>query len=574
MPEHVIGPRAAPLGYATTPNGIIVPADLMLKSLNSEMALYKAQRRAQRQAAVGAFFSDWTRLTGFNQAGAMEKPSDEVNFQFLRDTYSHSAIDQIIINTRIHQIRQVSQRCRDPQKHAGFRIVHKDHDSPDFVETPELRQMCEFIEDIILHPTEHIHPNGVKDVFTISTREELTIDRKVAVVQRDHRGRPIRYHLVDGATILGILRVLYPWLVNNAREYGIRFNPKDPDSVQDALNQAGEEISSITGIPKEQLAYVQEIDSKIMAGWTADQLAIDITQPSTWTNRLPYGQGSILQQSIDLTASWVNAWQYNQNLFRTNYPERLVAIKGEWDPNAMEAMKRKVFSEAGPASWERLLLMNGDDDFEVTTYNLRDTPKDMLYGELLRIIVILKTAAYRMDPSTIGFSHDAGSGTSLFGSGDREEQLAMAQEEGFHGLLQNLANWFTHFIVQPWHEDLIMIFDGLKQEQEQERVELSTKAVASYLPLNDALAKENKDPLPPLNGVDVGRYPLPLALAALGAKNEPPEGPQSDSKGAGGTNAAKSPKNVPRGRTRAQGDDNEPTKKSLAKSLLIEVVHS
>ncbi len=561
-----IGANPAPTGYVPSKSGILVPADTMLKSLRAESELNKARNKAMREAAKGAFFSDWTRLTGFNQAGAMEKPEDEVNFSFLRDTYEHSAIDQVIINTRIQQIRQVSQRCRDPKKHAGFRIVHKDHDADNFVETDEIKQLCEHISDIIAHPWHQVHPNGVKDVFTISVREEMVVDRKAMVIQRDRMRRPIRYHMVDGATVLPVLRVLFPWLMENAQKFGITFDPHDPDSLKQALNQAGEEISNITGIPQHALAYVQEVDSKIMAGWTEDQISLDITQPSVWVNKLPYGQGSLLQQSIELTAAWVNGWQYNQSLFRTNYPERLVAIKGDYDPNALEAMKRKIFSEAGPASWERLLIMPGDEDFEVNTYNLRDTPKDMLYGELLRIIINLKTAVYRMDPSTIGFSHDSGSGNSLFGTGDREQQLAMAEEEGFHGLLQNLANWFTEAIVKPWHPDLIMIFDGLKREAEQERIELSTKATSAYWTIDEARAIENKPPLPD----GLGKLPLPLQQLKMQAQNAPqgPFGGFGDDDKADGQKQPQKPPQKP------TEDEKQHIKKSRSKSLVIEVVES
>lgn len=564
-----IGVDPTPTGYVPSKAGILVPADMMVKSLRAEQEINKARNKALREVARGAFFSDWTRLTGFNQAGAMEKPSDEVNFSFLRDTYEHSAIDQIIINTRIQQIRQVSQRCRDPKKHAGFRVVHKNHDQDDFVETDELRKLCEHIEDIIGNPWDHVHPNGVKDVFTISVREELTIDRKVAIVVRDRMKRPVKYWLIDGATVLPVIRVLYPWLMQNAQELGIQFDPTNPDSLKEALNRAGEEISNITGIAMDKLAYVQEVDSKIMAGWTKEQLAIDITQPSVWVNKLPFGQGSLLQQSIELTAAWVNGWQYNQSLFRTNYPERLVAIKGDYDPNALEAMKRKIFSEAGPASWERLLLMPGDEDFEVQTFNLRDTPKDMLYGELLRIIINLKTAVYRMDPSTIGFSHDAGGGASLFSTGDREQQLSMAQEEGFHGLLQNLANWFTETIVKPWHEDLIMIFDGLKQEQEQERIELSSKAVEAYWTIDEARAIENKPPLP--NGM--GKLPLPLQQLKMQSDKQAQMNPMGASP-QGNTKANPQGENLPKPPNEKPKvvENLKQVNKSMRKSLLIEVV--
>ncbi len=528
--------------------------------------------RAAEIAQPGAFFSDWNRLTGFNASGGMEKPADEPGFGFLRDSYARSAIDQIIINTRIWQVRQVGKRCLDPQRHAGWRIVHKDHDKPDFVETPAIQALCEKVSDVVAHPNPWVHPGGLVDVLSIMVREQLTIDRKALIISRDRLRRPVaRYwHLVDAATVLPRLQVLYPWiakhLTNPPPEAGY-----DEETVQSAIDAAITDVYDASGVDLTDAAYVQEIDSHITAAWLAQQVSLHISQPSVVVNKIPYGQGSLLQQSLDLTAGWVNFWQYNQAHFRTNYPEKALILHGEYDPNGLEAYKRKMFGEAGPASWERLLLLPGDEDSKAEAVDLGAAPKDLLYDKMADMIIRLKTAVYRMDASTIGWDSRSSESGIVFNPPNKEMQLAMAQEEGFHGLLQDLSTWVTDTLVKPWSEDLVFIFDGLQRQQERERVELSSQAVEHYLTIDEARAKENLPPLPD----DIGKLPMWAAQAKLQNVQAPTEAPGAPKPNAGRTTGAQGlpakvkDQGLPQDRPGTQ-DSAVPVRKSLTITLLDE----
>lgn len=873
----------APPGLA--PQTLWVPHTVIDEELQKAAARHKTQAKMARgrffadRAEPGAQFSDWNRLTGFNASGGMEKPADETGFGFLRDSYARSAIDQIIINTRIWQIRQVGRRCLDPQRHAGWRIVHKLHDSPKFRETPEIQARCDAVAKVVGLPNPGVHPGGLVDVLAISVREQLTIDRRVMIISRDRLRRPVAggWHLQDGAcysadtevltrrgwrrfddvtpedefmtrkigtgnaewqkafyfhdqdwtgrevmhfrsrtvdllvtpnhrmltqwkatkewaappeairtaedlerlkalravaipawsrwrgvmpttgdgitvagervaladwcafmgmwlaegsvggcltggtphsysvtisqegsspfyaeieallerlpfgfrrnghswrvghralwdelrplgskytkyvpqwmkdlppeylailwewtgkgdgtrgarrtgkrahiapqdvwrvttasprladdwqeilaklgrsgsisvhrpsqdvfirgrriakdhqvphyiinervtarfslptptrevynghvycvsvpnevlyvrrngipqwcgnTVLPRLEVLYPWIakrLTNPQEPGRAY---DATEIQSAIDGAISDVLDATGIDLEDAAYVQEIDSHITAAWLAHQVSVGISQPSVIINKGPYGQGSILQQSLDLTAGWVNFWQYNQSHFRTNYPEKALILHGEYDPNGLEAYKRKLFGEAGPASWERLLLLPGDEDSKAESVDLGSAPKDLMWDKLADMIIKLKCACYRLDPSTIGWDGGIKDSGIVFNPPNKEFQVAMAQEEGFHGLLQDLSTWITDSLVRPWDEDLLFIFDGLQRQQERERIELSSQAVEHYWTLDEARAKENLKPLPD----GLGAVPMWAAQAKLQASNRPAPG--------------------------------------------------
>lgn len=525
--------QAIPAGYGLWPGAsqLIVPREKIDEQLEQ---LRKARQlaRERRRAMYGQFFSDWNRLTGLSMSGAVDKPADEVSYSFLRDAYARSAIDQIIVNARLMQVRQVAQKCIDSQTQVGFRVVHEKHDDPDFQETDDIKRRCLECEEVILHPNPYIHPGGFRDFMVVATEEELIIDRKAMVIFRDRAGRPAGYHLVAGDTIKPRVAVLFPWLEKHFDEYkkdgankltfeDIRYNPYATVEAMDwAAKRASEDkIFNPAGVDLTQAAYVQEIDGKLVAGWTEKEMSVNITNPSIVINKLPYGGGSLFQRSLDVTAAWVNGWQYNQELFRTNYPESLLLLFGDYDPNGLEAFKREMYGEAGQASWQRLAIIPADPDFKAEVQKLRDTPRDMLFSELLRFIILLKTAAFRMNPTTINFSLDRGNGSYLF-EASQGDIISLAQEEGFHSILQNMADWLTRVLVKPRYPDLRIKWLGLQKEDEKQKVELIQKRATTWMTIDEARAAENLDPLPDGAG-KLPANPVVLQIAQMGAAVQP-----------------------------------------------------
>lgn len=519
---------------------LLVPKDtidVQIDEIRKARELVKERRRAM----YGQFFSDWNRLTGLSMSGAVEKPADEVSYSFLRDAYARSAIDQVIVGARLMQVRQVAQRCTDPQTQVGFRVVHEEHDSPEFQETDDIKRRCRECEEIILHPNPYIHPNGLKDFMVTATEEELIVDRKALIIFRDRARRPAGFHLVAGDTVMPRVSVLYPWLEKHLSDYRQDLQFDDlryvPSALKESLDWASQKATedrqfNPAGVDLTKAAYVQEIDGRVVAGWTDDEMSVNITNPSIVTNKLPYGGGSLFQRSLDITAAWVNAWQYNQELFRTNYPESLLTLFGDYDPNGLEAFKREMYGEAGPASWQRLAVIPADPEFRAEVTKLRDTPKDMLYSEMLRFIINLKSASFRMNPSTINFAVDKGGGSYLF-EGNQDEAIAQAQEEGFHSLLQNMADWLTRVLIKPRYNDLKMVWQGLKKEDETRKVELRQKKAATWMTIDEVRAEENLDPLPD----GAGKYPANAIVVGVAAQNKGLQSPgQNDSQKPGENN--------------------------------------
>lgn len=474
--------------------------------------------RAERQAR-GKFFSQMGRAERYNQAGAQEKPPDEPSYRYLRDAYWESQIDQIIVARRQQQIRSVCRRItHDSDTRVGWTVRHRDYDSPRFKETPDIRRRCEEVAQIIDHPAPEVHPGGFADFAVTAVEEELILDRKVAVVFPDRRGYPALYYAIAGDTVKPIVRVLYEWIEEHRGEQ----NQWGPDM----WDIAAEALSYQVGFDLTKAAWVQEIDGVITAAWSADQLSVRQEYPSVEINRLAYGRGSLFQRSLTLTDLWISLIDYNRGLFGIDYPENALFLYGDYSPAGLEAFVRQLTSQVGNRNWQRLAVIPADPEFKAQLQKLRDTPKDMLWPQLMRVLIALKAAIYSMHPSEINFSSDRQDRPTI-SERNQEAELAYAKEEGFDALLHHLSDWTNRFVVWPRYADLEMVWVNLHRETERDRIELATQRVQSYWTINEARKQEN---LPPLDA-EWADMPLPLALQAQkadaapalsGAGTEPP----------------------------------------------------
>lgn len=481
--------------------------------------------RAEKQAR-GKFFSQMGRAERYSQAGAQEKPPDEPSARYLRDAYYESQIDQIIAARRQQQFRSVCRYIRnDADTRVGWTIRHKDHTSPRFKETPDIRRRCEEVAELIDHPNPELHPNGYADFAVDQVEQELVLDRKAMVIFKDRRGFPALYQGIAGDTVKPIVRVLYAWIEEHLGEQANQWGP-------DMWDLAMESLSYEVGFDLTKAAWVQEIDGVITAAWAKDELSIRQEFPSTEINRVAYGRGSLFQRSLTLTDLWISLMDYNRGLFDIHYPENLLLLFGDYSPAGVEAFTRQLTSQIGNRNWQRLAVVPADPEFKAQVQKLRDAPKDMLWPELLRTIVILKCAIYSMHPSEINYGEDHG-GQPALSESNQEAEIAYAKEEGFDALLHHQSDWLNRTLVWPRYADLEMVWVNLHRETEEQRIALAVQRAQAYWTLDEARKQEN---LPPLAD-GKGKFPLPLALQAqqaaaptglrpgLETKQEPPAVP-------------------------------------------------
>lgn len=456
------------------------------QSFNTEIAV--------DQPMKGDLLSWAQAYAPWESIGGRRKPSDSVPFTFLRQVARQSLIDRVIIDKRITQMKHFARFVDYPgDKQPGFRVVHRRHGDPTFEETPDITDRCMEVQARLANVTPEIL-NGFRDFLTAAVEDYLVLDRVTAVVYRDMMGRPAQWHLIDATTVKPRLQVLLPWMYTN----NVDSEPLAAEIVSYDMQRNPRKIDLSNA------AYVQEVEGRFVAAWTSEQMSIFVDTPSTRVNTFGYGT-SPLEKSLDGTRAFVMAWNYNIEMFRTNYPEQIIALLGDYDPMGLEAFKRQVLGEVGEQRNWRLPIIPGGppDQFKLEAIKLRDSPKDMLFGEMLRFMIAMKCAAYSMHPSEVNFSADMGSQETIFAKGSTEKEVSRATEEGMHTMLDSFCDWMTRAFVVQNYDDLKVIMEGLDRPDEATIVQLADVASKSALLVDEVRARFYN--LPPLeNGM--GEY--------------------------------------------------------------------
>ncbi|KIL42059.1 hypothetical protein SD70_02420 [Gordoniibacillus kamchatkensis] len=443
-------------------NGLVVPEGVTMAK-----CLMDAQKE---RTASGKFFS----LATYNQ-GAVSygytKPADTMPFDMLRQAREKSLIDKIIINARITQMKHIAKRVIVPGKQVGFRVVHENYADPNFKPTPDVIRRCKEMEKIVSNVNMEVHTAGFVDFAANAIDQELTYDRKAMVIFRDRTGNPIMYHLVDGTTVRPMLLVLNQYMQDK------KIKSKD---------EAADRFYRDYQIDLTSAAYVQVIDGTPVASWTKDEMSVDISNPSVEINKWAYGAGSLLEQSIAATVTWLNAWAYNDGLFNQDSPESMLFLYGDVDPIGLGAFQRQILDQTGSGDYQKIPVIPADKEFKAELVKIRELPKDIQFPELMRMNIQLKTAAYRAHPSIVNFSVDkGGSGGLNIGNNSEEELVKQSHEEGFLSICHRQAEWLTRVIIRPRYDDLIMIYD-VDLEDEARRIELINKQSEVAMTFNEA----------------------------------------------------------------------------------------
>lgn len=451
---------------------------------------------ASQDAMQGQFFTPYYQYQPWNMAGLYNKPSDTVPFSMLRGVADKSVIDRLILDTRIMQVRAWARKVMNMEHGIGFRVVHERHDDPNFEVTEAIERRCREVEKRLLGLTPEVH-SDFRTFLGEMVEEELVIDRKVLVIWRDAKGRPVRYNAVDGATVKPRLEVLLPWMKANAN-----YNEDTAAAVISSQLWDQRHID----VDLTDAAYVQEVEGQIVAAWTADQMSVDYVNSRVRMNSMGYGFSNV-EKSLEATRAWVMAWQYNIELFKTNYPEAILFLMGDYDQDGLEAFKRQMYTEVGAGGNQRLPVIPGgpSDQFKGQVEKLRDTPQEMLFGEMLRMMVALKCGFFRMHPSEINFSGDMGSQSTIFGREDAEEEIAKAAEQGLHGLLDNLKDWLDRTIVRQCYDDLELMWVGRDRQDESTEIANISAETAAFKTVAEARAQRH---LPYIEGTDYINNPL------------------------------------------------------------------
>ncbi|MGD9688037.1 MAG: hypothetical protein AB7U43_13825, partial [Desulfobacter sp.] len=443
-----------------------------------------------------AFFSKFALAQNMVAYGAREKPMGTPQFPILYEAARKSVIDAILIRARIDQTKRIWQKSNDGKnKEIGFRVVHKRSDDPDYKVSGSDKERCREMEALLGDPTPteylYLYPHNVrphtrlKDLVGMLTRAELIIDRKVILryKRRDGQGYAA-FHWLPGESIKNVDESIRAWA--NKNEAGGKI-------TRDTISK----MSYATGFDIARSSYVQMIDGMVTAAFTDDEISVHVSNPSDQMNRFGYGE-SRLEMSLDISTSLLLAFTYNREMFKTNYPEQILTVAGDFDADGLTAFKQQILSEAGGVgnNWRLPVIPAGDaENFKIDSVKLRESPKDMLFDTMIRMMCMLKCAAYGAHPSIINLDTDSGSGNGSIFAGDTSGEIEFSKEHGLIPSVTDMAEWLTDAIVNPRYDDLKIIVTGLRPDDEKQAVELRTQRVSKWKTKNEVRMEEGDLPI-------------------------------------------------------------------------------
>ena len=471
-------------GLLETPAGLHVPVSAYHQLVKSEA---KAIAKADKMTP-GQLFSRNMLASNMIAYGAREKPMGTPSFEHLYLAEKKSFIDRILIRARTDQMKMVWERALS-DKDIGFKIVHDRHKDPDYEVTDDDMKRCRAMEEMMNNPTpvdylnlypHNVRPhNSLKDFIARMVRAELIIDRKVLYRYKRRNGKGYAaFHWLPGATI----RPVHEGLREFANKYqGGKMNER---TLELAYQRTGFDLTNS--------AYVQLIDGEIVKAFTSDEISLHVANPSDELDRFGYGE-SRLEISLDLSSTLIMAWSYNREIFNTNYPDTILSVIGDYDKGGLEEFKEMIYKEAGGVRRnQRLPIIPGEDGFKVEAHKLRDNPKDMLFDNMIRMLVALKCAAYGAHPTIINFSVDSPGAGGLFGHNPSDE-IEFSKEHGLKPALRDLCDWLTEAIVKPSEPDLRLILTGIDEEDEKEALEMRLDRGKSHITRNQMRKEEGED---------------------------------------------------------------------------------
>lgn len=477
-----------------TPAGLVVSQDAfdsLVKAKAREISKEAGNNRPQ-------FFSPYQLYNNMQVYGAREKPMGTPQFDDLYRAADKSFIDKIIIQARIDQSKMVWQKAV-AAKQLGFRVVHDRCDDPTFKPSQNIIDRCSEMEQLLGDPTPekyaHLFPDGkrphptLKDLISRLVRSELIIDRKVLYRLKNRNGKGFgAFHFVPARTVKPVAEAVRQWRQKN-----------DPQKKM-PMRQIFDRMSAISGFDLYDKDFVQIMDGQILAAFTADEISIHIANPSDLENRQGFGE-SRLEMSLDLTNTALYAWNYNQELFKTNYPESILTVSGDFDKEGLDRFKQQLLGETGPGNNWRLPVISsvaGADveKFDVKSFKLRDTPKDMLFDQFLRMVINLKAAAYGAHPSIINFGMESGggSGSSPLSGHDPTDEIEKSEEHWFKPHLMDMCAWLTDAIIKPTYDDLKVVIEGLDSGDDKAKLDIQLEKGKAYLTRNDLRMADGAEP--------------------------------------------------------------------------------
>lgn len=364
-----------------------------------------------------------------------------INYNVLRQTVHKVPLIGAIINTRVDQVLPFTQYARE-EGERGFRLkLTKQSEEEDDQEVSLLADMLEQTG----FQYDEFREDDFSDYMQMLVREIYTIDQIATEIQYNRRGEAVAFWALDGATIKRV-------------ENGEWFD--------------------------EGFRYIQEIDNKIYARFTNQNLIFDYKNKRADVRYRGFGYSHV-EQCIDIITTLLFGYNYLQNqLVRDRMPKGFISVMGDAGKKELDALRNYWYAAMSGAGgqWNIPILPSGKDGIGIDFKNLSQSNKDMEYHKLILFLSGVVSAVFGMDMAEMGLkSDDSQSIINNEASHPRQEQ---SKNRGLNSILMFSAQHITK-VLRKFTTKYRIEFSGLEKEDESQREQIFNQQLKTRRTLNE-----------------------------------------------------------------------------------------
>lgn len=426
-----------------------------------------------------------------NFRGVVERIAS-VPFNLLRETQDKNPLISACVNLRVTQVRQFTQPSPDPKGESPGYVIEK---------RDKLSKITKAEKEEMQRLTEWVYNTGRRDFKGSEQREDLfpdycvrivddlyCIDQMATELQYDRGGKPVSFFAVDGATIK---KVVYGGLNGQQSDVDPRYNYVAQNKLEQELMRA--RVKSIP--PVDRIAYVQEIQNQLVAGYEYKDLHLQISRKRTNIMKYHYGYAKT-EQAVHVISAFLFALAYNMEAFNNG---TLPKIALNYKDKSFSQEQLQMMQDQWLANFKglqgvwKIPILTG----QVEVMDLLKNPRDMEYMKYTEFVGSLILAVFSVDSAELGLRY--GQAQNVLNE-NQEGKQKHSRDRGLVDLLtileQNMETIFNKFGITKYR----LRFTGIRDEDSKQKLDREAQEVKIRKTVNE-IRKANDDP--PIEGGDI-----------------------------------------------------------------------
>lgn len=385
-----------------------------------------------------------------------DKPS-AISYDLLRAMAYRDVVINSIIQTRIAQVSSLWRPSAQDSYGRGFSIKTRD---PKKELTPAEEKFVRWAEMFLLNCgyTKRKGTHQRDDFLSFLKkiiRDRLVLDQVCIEIVHNRKGLPAEFYALDGATIRIVL-------------------DKDGNIV----------------------GYKQVIFGQPKVEFSPDELLFIVANPRTDLRVSGYGF-SELEMLMHTITSHLYAEEYNRRFFSHGAIPTglLVSIGAEVTQQQLYFFQRVWESTlAGVVGSHKVPVLSMPAGGKLEWIELMKSNKDMEWSRWIDYLINCACAVYLIDPAEVNFP-PRGEGRPLFEKG-QEAKLVYSKDKGLRPLLNFIENIITEYLIWPYSEDFVFIFEGIDVLEQEREMDIVEKETRTHKTINEIRLERDLPPLP------------------------------------------------------------------------------